>query len=288
MVPQQVVLPRIGPLADTHAHLDMLDDPAAALAAAALAGLELVLSVVDITEQPERTLRGLDGWREDAARILRDAGRKDLSVPEVRIVAGVHPHDASKHDADVAARLDELLAADRRIVAVGEAGLDFHYDHSPRDAQRAMFADHLVAARRASRPIVVHLREAHEEGLRILSEVGVPPAGCVIHCFTEGPELALRFLELGCHVSFAGPVTFAKADRVREAAAVVPIEKLLAETDCPFLAPVPFRGRPNEPANVALTTARLAEVRGEDPEDLARAVLANARRLFALAPESKP
>lgn len=285
---EPVLLPWLGPLADTHAHLDMLDDPGAALAAAAMAGLELVVSVVDVAEAPERTLLGLDRWVEDAARLLRDAGREDLTPPDVRLVAGVHPHDASRHDEAVATRLDELLAADRRVVAVGEAGLDFHYDRSSREAQRAMFADHLAVARRASLPVVVHLREAHEEGLRIISEVGVPPAGCVIHCFTEGPESARRFLELGCHISFAGPITFAKAERVREAAAVVPIERLLVETDCPFLAPVPLRGRANEPANVTLTAARLAEARGDVPEDLARAVLGNARRLFARAPEATP
>jgi TatD DNase family protein len=130
-------------------------------------------------------------------------------------------------------------------------------------------------------PVEIHLREAHEEGLEIIEEVGPPPAGCVIHCFTEGPDLAQRFLDLGCLISFAGPVTFKKADTVREAARIVPLDRLLVETDCPFLAPHPYRGRPNEPAFAVLNAAAVADAKGVPHAEVASAALANARRLFS-------
>jgi len=129
--------------------------------------------------------------------------------------------------------------------------------------------------------VEIHLREAHEEGLKIIEESGPPPAGCIIHCFTEGPELAQRFLDLGCFISFAGPVTFKKGDAVREAARIVPLDRLLVETDCPFLAPHPYRGRPNEPAFAVLNAAAVAEAKGLPHGEVAQAALANARELFS-------
>jgi len=255
----------------------MLDDPVAALVRAAQAGIALVATVVDLSESPETTLDGLSGWLTSAGELLAPEA---LAAPEVRIIAGWHPHNAKEGDEAMFARLREL-AADPRVGAFGELGLDFHYDHSPRDVQRAWFRRQLELAHEVGLPVEIHLREAHDEGLALLAEVGAPPAGCVIHCFTEGPELAERFLDLGCHISFAGPVTFKKAEALREAARIVPLERLLVETDCPFLAPDPYRGRRNEPAFAVLNAVAVAAAKGIEPAEVATAALANARTLFA-------
>ncbi len=278
MVDSLPILPDLGaPSVDAHAHLDMLDDPVAALVRAAQAGIALVATVVDLTESPETTLDGLEGWLAAASATLEHDGGP--AVPDVRLVVGWHPHNAKEGTETLLVRLREL-ADDPRVGALGELGLDFHYDHSPRDDQRAWFRTQLALAHEVGLPVEIHLREAHAEGLQLLAEFGVPPAGCVIHCFTEGPELAERFLELGCHISFAGPVTFKKAEELREAARLVPLDRLLIETDCPFLAPHPFRGRRNEPAFAVLNAAAVAEAKGLASADVATAALDNARRLF--------
>ena len=202
MVESLPVLPDLGaPSVDAHAHLDMLERPAVALARAARAGIALVASVVDLSEAPETTLDGLDGWLADAAGLLQPFG---LTPPEVRLIVGWHPHNAKDGDEAMLARLREL-ASDPRVGGFGELGLDFHYDHSPRDVQRAWFRRQLELAHEVGLPVEIHLREAHDEGLAILREVGIPAAGCIIHCFTEGPELAERFLELGCFISSPAP-----------------------------------------------------------------------------------
>ncbi|MDO8880255.1 MAG: TatD family hydrolase [Coriobacteriia bacterium] len=278
MVDSLPILPDLGaPSVDAHAHLDMLDDPVAALVRAAQAGIALVATVVDLTESPETTLDGLEGWLAAASAALEDDD--GLAAPDVRLVVGWHPHNAKEGTEALLARLREL-AADPRVGALGELGLDFHYDHSPRDDQRAWFRTQLALAHEVGLPVEIHLREAHAEGLQLLAEFGVPPAGCVIHCFTEGSALAERFLELGCHISFAGPVTFKKAEELREAARLVPLDRLLIETDCPFLAPHPYRGRRNEPAFAVLNAAAVAEAKGLASADVATAALDNARRLF--------
>ena len=271
-------LPALGaPSVDAHAHLDMLDDPVAALVRAARAGIALVATVVDLTEKPERTLDGLEGWLAAAQSELSAEG---LTAPEVRLIVGWHPHNAQRGGEALLARL-RGLAVDPRVGAFGELGLDFHYDHSPRDDQRAWFRRQLALAHEVGLPVEIHLREAHEEGLALLADAGVPPAGCVIHCFTEGPDLAERFLDLGCIISFAGPVTFKKAEAVRDAARVVPLDRLLVETDCPFLAPDPYRGRRNEPAFAVLNAAMVAKVKGVTAAEVASAALGTARRLFS-------
>jgi TatD DNase family protein len=282
-----VVLPRLGaPTADTHAHLDMLADPAGALARAARAGVDLVCSIVDLTEEPEVTIDGLGGWlRESTAELVAEPGGA-LAPPDVRLILGVHPHNASRFDAEAEARLRELVRTlpAGLVVGLGELGLDFHYDHSPRDAQRGSFRRQLALAHELDLPVTVHLRAAHDEGLAILSEAGVPAAGCIIHCFTEGPEMAARFLALSpaVVVSFAGPVTFAKATQIRDSLAVVPLGRILAETDSPFLAPAPYRGEANEPAFVVLNVARIAETLDLPAAEVARATGENARRVFGL------
>jgi TatD DNase family protein len=275
---KQIVLPDLGaPTADTHAHLDMLADPVGTLARAAQAGVMLIASVVDLTEEPEFTLDGLERWLSEAA------SQVGVAAPEVVLIAGIHPHSARLWSDENAMRLREL-ARDDRVRCVGEVGLDFHYDHSPRDDQRRMFREQLQVAHESGLPVAVHLRDAHDEGLSILAEIGVPTAGAIIHCFTEGPETAERFMALddAVRISFAGPVTFAKAEQVREAVRIVPLDRLLIETDCPFLAPAPYRGAPNEPAYVTLNAAVVAEARGESTAEIAAACLSNARTLFAL------
>lgn len=285
-----VVLPRLGaPTADTHAHLDMLADPAGALARAARAGVTLVCTIVDLTEEPEVTFEGLPGWLDTAAATLANEPGGPLSPPDVRLILGVHPHTAARYDEAMHQRLRAIVLSSRSgsVVGLGELGLDFHYDLSPRDAQRQAFRRQLGLAHELGLPVTVHLRAAHEEGLAILSDVGVPQAGCIIHCFTEGPEMAARFLELSesLVVSFAGPVTFAKAEQIRDAARVVPLGRLLAETDSPFLAPAPYRGEANEPAFVVLNVARIAEVLGLSTADVAAATYDNARRVFRVDAE---
>ncbi|MRS12311.1 MAG: TatD family deoxyribonuclease [Actinobacteria bacterium] len=271
-------LPELGaPSVDSHAHLDMLEDPAAALIRASRAGIALIATVVDLTEQPEKTLDGLPEWLERADEALEPEG---LRVPEVRLILGWHPHNARDGDLELLARLRDMVA-DPLVGALGELGLDFHYDHSPRADQRMWFRKHLELAHEIGLPVQIHLREAHDEGAAVLAECGVPAAGCVIHCFTEGPELAQRFIQMGCHVSFAGPVTFKNAGLIREAARVVPLERLLIETDCPFLAPHPYRGRRNEPAFAVLNAAAVAEAKGLPYETVATAALSNTRALLS-------
>ncbi|MCE5190659.1 MAG: TatD family hydrolase [Actinomycetia bacterium] len=272
-------LPEPGaPLCDAHAHLDMLEDPARALANAAVAGVALVATVVDLSED-ERTFSELDAWLAGARELLDASGHDALAVPDVRIVVGAHPHNASLFTPAVASRMREATTLPR-VSAFGELGLDFHYDHSPRDAQRTAFRQQLVIAREVGFPVIVHVREAHDEGLAILAEQGLPPAGCVIHCFTEDAAMAERFLELGCILSFAGPVTFKKAQGIREAAAITPLDRLLVETDAPFLAPEPLRGRKNEPAFTVLTAVAVADAKGIPTAEVASAALENARWLF--------
>jgi TatD DNase family protein len=266
------------------------------LAQGARPDVTLVCSIVDLTEDPEITLEGLDPWLEAAAEALSSSedtvvvehlGSPPTAVPDVRLILGVHPHNASRYDAAMHERLSALARAlpEGRVAGLGELGLDFHYDHSPRDDQRDAFRRQLALAHELGLPVTIHLRNAHDEGLEILGEVGVPQAGCIIHCFTEGPETATRFLELSDSVviSFAGPVTFSKAQQIRDSLHVVPLDRMLAETDSPFLAPAPYRGEANEPAFVTLNVARIAAELDADPAAVASATLANARRVFGSA-----
>ena len=273
-------LPRLGALtADTHAHLEMLDDPAGAIERAAMAGVGFIVTVVDVTETPEGTFGLLDSWIEDARRRLEEWELPYVRIPDVRIILGAHPHNAKNFDSGAEARMLEL-SADPRVVGIGEIGLDFHYDHSPRIVQRRAFRVQLDGAQRCELPAIVHLREAHEEGIGILRDVGMPDAGCVIHCYTGDAKLVAELVELGCYISFAGPVTFKNADAIRAAASAVPLDRLLVETDSPFMAPEPYRGMPNEPAWTVLTAARIAEVRGVSTAEIAEATMNNARRIF--------
>ena len=256
-------------LIDSHAHLDFAEygaDLESIVARAKQAGL---VHVVVVGQFPRV---------KDAAALARQ-DRSFFSA-----TAGIHPHDAAQASEKDFAEI-EALCADPAVVAVGECGLDFHYDCSPRDAQRAVFVRQLRLAKKLGKPVVVHTREADVETAEILAAELGPDSG-VIHCFTSDWIAAQRYLALGMWLSFSGVLTFRNADAVRDAAQRTPLDRILVETDCPFLAPVPHRGKRNEPANVALTAAKLAELRGLPPAELALATTGNARKALRLPPGS--
>jgi TatD DNase family protein len=201
--------------------------------------------------------------------------------PFIHAAVAVHPHDAVTFD-DAAAASIRGLAGDSRVVAIGETGLDYYRNLSPRQRQQEVFRWHLDLARESRLPVIIHDRDAHEDTLRILKKAGPLPAGGVLHCFSGSLEMARACLELGFYISFAGPVTFKNAVKQREIAARVPLERLLIETDCPYLTPEPHRGRRNEPAYVGLVAAAIAAARGLAPETVAEATAANAQRLFGI------
>jgi TatD DNase family protein len=255
----------LGPmLIDTHCHLHLLESPPEEVVAEAAA--EGVGHLVDVGVD-------LESSRQAAANAAR--------LPQVSATAGVHPHDA---DGFSGAALDELrrLLADERVVGVGETGLDYHYDNSPRDAQRAAFAAHVRLARELDKVLVVHCREAFADVLATLDGEGAPPR-VVFHCFAGDEQAAARVVEAGWYVSFAGTVTFRNAPGLRAACAVVPLERMVLETDSPFLSPHPYRGRPNRPGRVGVTAQTVAEVHGVGVEQVAVATTATAVEAFRLA-----
>ncbi|ACL61665.1 TatD family hydrolase [Methylobacterium nodulans] len=200
--------------------------------------------------------------------------------PEIFFTVGTHPHQAGE-EPDIPA--DEIVALARhpRCIGIGEAGLDFHYDNAPRDVQARVFRTHIAAARASGLPLVIHAREADAEIEAILTEeMGRGPFRAVLHCFSSGRRLAEAGVELGLFVSFSGILTFRRSEELRAIAAAVPRDRILVETDAPYLAPEPHRGRPNEPAYVAETARVLARTLGMAPDDLARLTTANFYRLF--------
>lgn len=201
--------------------------------------------------------------------------------PHVYAAIGVHPHDAKDCDADRIRALRDL-AQSKRVVAVGESGLDFHYMHSPADTQEASLRRHLELAAELQLPIVIHCRNAEERVVAIVREVGMPSRGGVIHCFTGNRDAAREFVALGFHISFSGIVTFRNARDVQDAAPTVPDDRVMVETDAPYLAPEPYRGKRNEPAFVRRTVEVLAKLRGSEVDRLAVITSDNAQRLFGL------
>ena len=200
--------------------------------------------------------------------------------PELWSTAGVHPHEVSEAEDHDLSAIQELAASHPRVVAIGETGLDYFYDHSPRDLQRGWFEAHLGVAAQLDLPVVIHTREAEADTIAVLRDA---PASVrkVLHCFTGSMKLLEVGLEEGCYVSFAGIITFSKFDG-QDMVRAVPGDRLLAETDAPYLAPVPKRGKRNEPAFVAHVVAALADIRGEDVGAVAEATAGNAERFYAL------
>ena len=262
---------------DTHCHLDMEqfnEDRDAVIARARDAGIEAFITVGS----------DIEGCK----------GAVELSKKHdfVYAAVGVHPHDAKDFSDEVSgvirswvseSRGDDgscAIASPPKIVAIGEIGLDYYYDHSPREIQREVYAKQLKLAEDFGMPVIVHSRDAAEDTLRILEQSGVRKG--IMHCFSGDAEMAKRAMALGLHISFAGTVTFKKAALLREAAAMVPDDLLLIETDAPYLAPVPFRGRRNEPAFIIHTAQYLAELRGITLQDIDRITTLNAKRLFGI------
>ena len=256
-------------LVDSHCHLDFPDlgrELEAVLARARQAGIGPIVTISTRVR------------RFDQLEAIVEADR------HVFCSIGTHPHNAAEEPDVTAAELIEI-ARHPKVVAIGEAGLDYHYHHSPREIQAKSFRTHIEAARETGLPLVIHAREADEDIARILEEESARGAfPFVLHCFTSGVELARRGLALGGYVSFSGVVTFKNAEALRAIAAEVPADRLLVETDAPYLAPEPMRGKTNEPAYVAHVAARLARLRGLGESDIARLTTGNFFRLFQKVP----
>jgi len=252
--------------ADSHCHLNykgLVEDQQGVLARARAAGVEAMINIS--TRQSE--------WDEVIGLAERE--------PDVWASVGIHPHEADAHPDFQTATLVER-AAHPRVVGIGESGLDYYYDHSDRERQRASFRAHIAAARETGLPIIVHTRDAEADTAAILSdEMGQGAYTGVIHCFTASADFARLALDLGLYISIYGIVTFKNARDLQETAKRVPADRLLIETDAPFLAPVPNRGRTCEPAFVADTARFLAALRGEEVEALGASTFANCRTLFA-------
>jgi TatD DNase family protein len=254
-------------LVDSHCHLDdeKFDaDRDQTIERARTAGVERMMAI------------GTGDGPPDLEAALRLTRQHDFIYATI----GVHPHDAAKATPGTFERLAEL-AGEAKVLAIGEIGLDYHYDFSPRDVQRRVFMQQLELAAGARKPIVIHTREAWDDTLALVREHRLPFGG-IMHCFTGSAKEAEEALDLGFHLSFGGILTFPKADDLREAAARTPEDRLLVETDSPYLAPIPHRGKRNEPAFLVETARRLADVRGTSPENIASLTTQNFNRLFKL------
>jgi TatD DNase family protein len=252
-------------LVDSHCHLDfpeLADEREAVLARARAAGVGTMLTI---------------GTRLDVFQGVRAIAEADT---DIWCSVGAHPHEAADH-ADLLP--DQLMALSEhpKVVGIGETGLDFHYDLSLRDTQERVFRAHIAASRATGLPLIIHAREADVEIARILDEERPPPG--VLHCFSSGRALAETALALGFYISISGIVTFKNADDLRAIVRDLPLDRLLVETDSPYLAPVPYRGKRNEPAFVRVTAAAVAALKGVEPERLAAVTSANFFRLFAKA-----
>jgi TatD DNase family protein len=254
---------------DSHAHLgspDFDQDRTAILERAKLAQVERILAIGSGTETA-----ALD----EAIKLAEEFSYLDASV-------GIHPHEAKLATSEDFDRLKKL-ATHPKVVAWGEIGLDFHYDHSPREVQRTVFIQQLVLAQEAHLPIIIHTREAEAETLQILKQYWSRSGlGGILHCFSGTLEMAEECIKMGFMVSFSGMLTFPKAQDIRDVAKKIPLERLLIETDSPFLAPVPYRGRRNEPAYVVETARSLAQLRTLSPEAVGEITGGNYRQFFKL------
>jgi TatD DNase family protein len=256
-------------LIDSHCHIDSAefnDDRDAVIERALAAGVERMMAI------------GTGNGPPDLEAGIRLADKYSAFYA----TAGIHPHDAAKASPGDFKRLSDLLKHPK-VLAAGEIGLDYHYDFSPRDAQKSVFIEQMGIAAQAKKPIVIHTREAWEDTLALIEEHWTPHGiGGIMHCFSGGPEEARRALGLGFYLSFGGIVTFPKALAVQEAAKTTPRDRILIETDAPYLAPVPQRGKRNEPALMVHTARKLAALRGESYEELCAVTTENFRRLLLL------
>lgn len=223
---------------------------------------------------------------EKSSLAISNGGALSTMAPEMtfRSTVGLHPHDAAAEGGAGIDHLRRLLEdSGESVVGVGECGLDYYYEHSPREIQLETFRDQIALAVEFDKTLVIHTRDAWEDTFAVLGDVELPER-IILHCFTGGPEEAARCIELGAYLSFSGIVTFKTADALREAALASPIDRILVETDSPFLAPVPLRGKPNTSANVAIVGRFIADLRSEEETYFKAATWSNAHRAFALAP----
>jgi TatD DNase family protein len=253
---------------DAHCHLDAenTNDPQALITRARDAGVETLVAV------------GV-GRKGGALRDVKAIAERD---PHIFFTAGIHPHDANNVSEEEMAEIEQALAHEK-CVALGEVGLDYHYNHSPRDEQRALFERMIRLGAKTKKPLMLHVREAHDEALELLEKNLTPdnPPG-VVHCFTEGKAIAERYLALGFYLSIPGIVTFKTAAPLQDAVVHMPKNRVIVETDSPYLAPIPMRGKKNEPSFVTYVGAKVAELMAIPTEACARLTTENARRLFRI------
>lgn len=253
-------------LIDTHAHLDSSrfnKDRAEVIKNARDTGVSYIVNI------------GAD------LKSSRYSVKLAREYPFIFATVGIHPHDAIGLDANVLAEL-EKLAGEEKVVAIGEIGLDYYYDHSPRDIQRAAFIDQLVLAKKLNLPIVVHSREAEEDTISILKEHYRQGGTGILHCFSGSLKMAREALELGFYLAFGGIVTFKNAGGLLEVLEELPLDRILLETDCPYLSPVPYRGKRNEPAYLPYVAEKIGEIKGVSLEEVAEITTANAIRVYNL------
>lgn len=278
--------PLEAPIADAHTHLGPADAPLV-LARAAAHGVDFICALAMVTDDAEEVFAGLDSWMEDARPILAGIAPEAPGLPRIRIATGCHPHDARKYTPEVEARIVELLH-DERVCAIGEIGLDYYYDNSTPEDQRRAFRAQLRLAHESGLPVELHVRDAHAEALQILREEGFPEAGVMLHCCSLPPDELRPWVEAGCYISYGGAVTFARSDDARAAVPMVPRDRIVTETDAPYMTPVPLRGTRCESAHTVFTAARLAEVLGCAPGPERRELLQgfhdNALRLLDRPP----
>lgn len=287
-----------GPFVDTHAHLGAVDAPLA-LARAAFWGMDFLCCITEPDNDAPRVYRELDTWRHQAEELLPellratddvlaqrtdDASRQmralvderretgGFAIPHVRLAIACHPHTSRRWNADLEALMRRALA-DPRTCAVGEAGLDYYYDLSPRETQIRVFRAQIRLAKEAGVPLFLHIRDAHDDALAVLREEGFPQAGTILHCCSLPPDELAPWVEAGCFIAYGGITTFAKSDAARDGVRMVPADRILLETDSPYMAPVPLRGNDCYPDFAQWTARLLAEVRGCAPGQARHAFL---------------
>jgi len=253
-------------LIDTHAHLDgerYEQDREAVIKRALQGGVKYIVNVGADLSSSYRSV--------ELARLY----------PEIYATVGIHPHDAAELNEDVLEKIKKL-SRERKVRAVGEIGLDYHYDNSPRKVQQEAFRKQLKLARELGLPVVIHSREADEDTLKIIREARIEETGGVMHCFGSTLEMAQYYLDLNLYLAFGGVITFKNADELRGVVTEVPLDRMLLETDCPYLTPVPHRGKRNEPLYIKYVAEKIAEIRGLSVEDIAGITGRNAIRFYGL------
>lgn len=282
------------PVADSHAHLHMMPDPAWELVRCAANGVDLVSSVADPSEDDMAQvldIADIPGRYRDNPGEYLSATDEDLleragesgKIADVLLTVGVHPHNARLYSDELERKLVGYLK-DPRVRVLGEIGLDYHYDFSPREVQRDVFRRQIQLAHELQMPIALHLRsgeeanDAHREAFEILQEEGFPQAGTLLHCCALSPDELQPWIDAGCYIAYGGAVTFKNADEARAGARIVPADRLLLETDAPYMTPEPMRGAACTPAHVIFTARDLAETRGEQPGESRREFLQQIRR----------